>query len=88
LKIAAQLSADNRKVLRIYRTVLRQAFAEQHYRHAANPYLSVGVPRCSELFVDEDLVIADPGHPLRSRQMASVSAFGALGLSIRVDMQY
>jgi hypothetical protein len=44
--------------------------------------------RFSELFIGEDLMIADPGHPLRSRQMASVSAFGALGLSIRVDMQY
>jgi hypothetical protein len=72
----------------IYRTVLRQAFTQQHYPHAANPYLSAGIARFSELFVDQDLVIADPGHPLRSRQMASVNAFGALGLSIRVDMQY
>jgi hypothetical protein len=49
---------------------------------------SARITRFSELFIGEDLVIADPGHPLRSRQMASVSAFGALGLSIRVDMQY
>jgi hypothetical protein len=49
---------------------------------------SVRIIRFSKLFVGEDLVIADPGHALRSRQMGSVSAFGALGLSIRVDMQY
>jgi hypothetical protein len=51
-------------------------------------HLSVGIARFSERFVDQDLVVADPGHPLRSRQMGSLSAFGALGLSIRVDMQY
>jgi hypothetical protein len=44
--------------------------------------LSLGNRSFSERFVDQDLVIADPGHPLRSRQMASVSAFGAFGLSI------
>jgi hypothetical protein len=50
--------------------------------------LSAGIAGFSQLFIDQDLAVADAGHPLRSRQMASMSAFGALGLFIRVNMQY
>jgi len=50
--------------------------------------LSAGISGFSQLFVDQDRVVADAGHPLRPRQMASMSAFGTLGLGLGINMQY
>ena len=52
------------------------------------PRLSARIAGFSQLLVSQYLAVADAGHPLRSREMAMMSTFGALGLCIRVNMQY
>src|SRR5260370_3578824 len=87
LKWQPRLSADNRRCWELI-TERCDGFAVADRCNPHLPRLSAGIAGFSQLLVSQYMAIADAGHPLRSRQMALMSAFGALGLCIRVNMQY
>src|ERR1700732_3260887 len=86
LKWQPRLSADNRRYWELI-TERCDGFA---VADRCNPHLrlSAGIARFSQLLVSQYMAIADTGHPLRSREMASMRASGALGLDLGINVQY